>query len=151
MDLLFHTLRGEKVCKKVAGHRRRRSENIFQLLMRGSPALCWPGFCKLCKQIKFQQFGFCFSPPFNVSVFLLKVSPGSETFHRCCGKGAAGECSRENSHNDRSLDLLNVFSKTNFSSQICFYDSHSFFHTKQVRYGKQLHCPAQIFVATFCP
>lgn len=86
-----------------------------------------------------------------MSLFLLKVSPGNEAFHGCCGKGEAGERSRENSYNDRNLDMLNIFSKTNFSNQICFQDSHSLSDTKQVRYGNQLHCPAQTFIATFCP
>lgn len=83
-------LHGEKVCKKVAGDHRRHTENIFQHLMWGSPVLSWEGFCKFCKQIRFWWFGF-FSSPFYMSLVLVKLSPGRETFHGYCGKGKAGE------------------------------------------------------------
>lgn len=83
-------LHGEKVCEEIAGDHKRHSENIFQHLMRGSPMFFWPDFCKFCKQIRFWWFGV-FSSPFYMSLVLVKVSPGSETFHEYCGKGKAGE------------------------------------------------------------
>lgn len=61
-------------------------------------------------------------------LFLLKVPAGNGAFHGCCGKGEDGEYSVENSHNVRSLEMLNVFSKIKFSSQIWFHDGHSLSH-----------------------
>lgn len=59
-------------------------------------------------------------------------------------RGKLVKLCRENSYNNRGLGIMNSFCKNNFPSQICFYDSHSISHTKQVRYREttSLFCPS---------